>query len=141
MPSPFAMEEKQYCQIVRASACYDVVVTAGFLTPWSFAWIFGKFSLVNQLLGGAALEPFAALPALFVCMLGAVVMCWAALRLRDTQVRYGRFDAAMRLQAAVWMLWAYQETKAPLLWLFLVPECLFCLLECMPLAARRALPA
>lgn len=140
----FAIEEKRYCQIVRASAWYDVIVAACFLTPWSFAWAYGKFSLANQLLGGAALDPYAPLPVLFVCMLGAVVICWAALRLTDTHVRgvrYGRFDAAMRLQAAVWMLWAYQETKAPLLWLFLVPECLFCLLECLPLAAPRALPA
>ncbi|MBV8634441.1 MAG: hypothetical protein JO002_08135 [Burkholderiaceae bacterium] len=138
------MEEHRYRQIVRASAWYDVVIAAGFLTPWSFAWVYGKFSLANQLLGGAALDPFAPLPALFVCMLGAVVMCWAALRLTDTRanlVRYGRFDAAMRLQAALWMLWAYQETKAPLLFVFLLPECLFCALECLPLATPRPQPA
>jgi hypothetical protein len=135
------MEEKRYLQIVRASAWYDVAVTITFLTPWSFAWIWGRFSLVNQLLGGAPLEPLAALPVLFVCMLGAVVMCWAVLRLTGAEVRHGRFDAVMRLQAAVWMVWAYGETRAPLLFLFLVPECLLCLLECLPLAQRRALPA
>jgi len=42
-------------KIVWASALYDLIVTAPFATPWSFALAHGQLSATNQLLGGAAL--------------------------------------------------------------------------------------
>lgn len=37
--------------VVRAGACYDLVVTAGFATPWSYALLHGGLSSAGDALG------------------------------------------------------------------------------------------
>ncbi len=111
-----------YRRIVFGSALYDLLVTAPFATPWTFALAHRQLSDTNQLLGGAALPAFMPFHVLFACLLGSVVLVWSALRLRDPQQRFGRYDGAARMLFSCWMLWALQTTGAPLLWLFVVPE-------------------
>ena len=66
-----------------------------------------------------AFEPF---HVLMCCLLGSIVLVWSALRVRDPQQRFGRYDAAARLLFSTWMGWALLATGAPVLWLFLLPE-------------------
>lgn len=122
-----------YRKIVRASALYDLLLTAPFATPWSFALAHAQLDRVNQGLGGAALPAFTPFHVLFACLLGSVVLVWAALRLRDPQPLYGRFDGVARLLFTTWMLWALHATGAPLLWLFVVPELAWGVAQWLPI--------
>ncbi len=119
MPS---LSTATFRHVVRASAVYDILLTGPFATPWSFAWLHGALSAMNQQLGGAPLPAFAAFHVLIACLLGSVVLVWSALRLSDPQQRFGRFDGAARMLFFTWMTWALLNTGAPLLWLFMVPE-------------------
>lgn len=122
-----------YRKIVRASALYDLLLTAPFATPWSFALVHAQLDRVNQALGGAALPAFTPFHMLFACLLGSVVLVWAVLRLRDPQPLYGRFDGVARLLFTTWMLWALHATGAPLLWLFVMPELAWGVAQWLPI--------
>lgn len=54
------MEVSRYKQLVRASAIYDLAVTAGFATPWTF-------HVVHQLLG--TISPLPAFEPIHVLLL------------------------------------------------------------------------
>src|SRR5471032_815058 len=121
-------------KIVLGSAIYDLIVTAPFATPWSFAFARTQLDGINQLLGGAALPAFEPFHVLFGCLLGSVVLVWSLLRISDPQQRFGRFDGMARLLFSTWMIWTLDVTGAPLLWLFIVPEMAFCLAQWLPVA-------
>jgi hypothetical protein len=120
-------------RIVRASAIYDLVVIAPFLTPWTFAFTHGQMQAQNVMLGGAPLPPFAPLHVLFVCALASLVAIWAVLRIADPQVRFGRYDGTGRVLFAVWMAWALAMSDTPILWVFIVPETLWAIVQWLPL--------
>jgi hypothetical protein len=127
-----------YLRTVRASALYDLLLTAPFATPWSFMWIHGQLSALNRLLGGAALPVFGPFHILFACLMGSVVLVWSALRLATPRVHLGRYDGATRLLFSSWMAWALAVTGTPLLWLFVVPEVIWGLVQWLPLARDQA---
>jgi len=116
------MKTTTFRKIVLGSALYDLIVTAPFATPWSFAFAHSQLGAVNRALGGAELPAFTPFHVLFACLLGSVVLVWSVLRLSDPQRRYGRFDGVARLLFGTWMIWTLNATGAPLLWLFIVPE-------------------
>ncbi|MCD2515377.1 hypothetical protein LQ564_03515 [Massilia sp. G4R7] len=109
-------------RLVRASALYDLLLTAGFATPWTFALVHGQLSSINVALGGAALPAFTSFHLLFACLMGSVVLVWSTLRILEPSTRLGRFDGAARFLFTLWMAWCLHATGAPLLWLFIVPE-------------------
>ncbi|MBV6324718.1 hypothetical protein [Duganella violaceipulchra] len=119
-------------KIVLGSAIYDLIVTAPFATPWSFAYARTQLDDINRLLGGAALPAFEPFHVLFACLLGSVVLVWSLLRISDPQQRFGRFDGLARLLFSTWMTWTLAVTGAPLLWLFIVPEMAFCVAQWLP---------
>lgn len=127
-----AVSPSLFRKIVLGSAIYDLIVTAPFATPWSFALARGQLSEINQMLGGAALPAFEPFHILFACLLGSVVLVWSALRVSDPQQRFGRFDGVARLLFSTWMVWALLATGAPLLWLFIVPEMAFGVAQWLP---------
>ncbi|MHA4866744.1 hypothetical protein ACXZ1M_03500 [Duganella sp. PWIR1] len=130
MPTPATFRK-----IVLGSAIYDLLVTAPFATPWSFAFAHTQLDSINQALGGAALPAFTPFHVLFACLLGSVVLVWAALRISDPQQRYGRFDGVARLLFSTWMAWALAATGAPLLWLFVLPELAWGAAQWLPVRA------
>ena len=99
-------------KIVWASALYDLIVTAPFATPWTFALAHGQVSSLNVALGGAVLPAFTPFHVLFACLLGSVVLVWSVLRLRDPQRRFGRYDGAARMLFSLWMAWTLAQTGA-----------------------------
>ena len=129
-----------YRNIVLGSAIYDLLVTAPFATPWSFAFAHAQLDALNQSLGGAALPAFTPFHVLFACLLGSVVLVWATLRIRDPQPHYGRYDGVARLLFSTWMAWALAATGAPLLWLFIVPELAWGIIQWWPAAAPSNVP-
>jgi hypothetical protein len=122
-----------YRRLVRASAWYDLVVTAGFATPWSFAAIHSGLNALVRLFGlPGALPPFAPEHLLMANLLGSVVTVWAVLRLRDTQLRYGRYDAAARFLFAGWQLYAVVLGGSPIILVFTVIELGFGIAQSLP---------
>ncbi|WP_296942516.1 hypothetical protein [uncultured Massilia sp.] len=142
------MTESAFLKLVRASAAYDLLLTAPFATPWTFALAHAHLSAANTRLGGAALPAFGPFHLLFACLMGSVVLVWSVLRLRAPSIALGRHDAVARLLFAAWMAWTLAQTGAPLLWLFLVPELAWGVAQSLPAgvtaapgaAARRAHP-
>lgn len=134
------MRTTTYRKIVLGSAIYDLLVTAPFATPWSFALIHAQLDQVNQALGGAPLPAFTPFHMLFACLLGSVVLVWAALRVRDPQPLYGRFDGVARLLFTGWMAWTLHATGAPLLWIFIVPELAWGIAQWLPVARPAGEP-
>jgi hypothetical protein len=111
-------------KLVRASAAYDLLLTAPFATPWTFAIAHGHLSALNQMLGGAPLPAFGAIHVLLACMMGSVVLMWSWLRLRDPQPQFATYDGAARFMFSTWFGWtlAASAGSLPLVWLFIVPE-------------------
>jgi len=109
-------------RIVKASAIYDLVVTAAFATPWTFALAHGNISSLNAMLGGSALPAFAPFHLLFACLMGSIVLVWSVLRILEPTQRLGRFDGVARFLFSTWMAWCLAVTGAPVLWLFVLPE-------------------
>ena len=125
-------------RIVRASAVYDVVVTAPFATPWTFAWDWRQLSDLNVRLGGAAIPAFTTFPTLLAALLGSLVLVWSALRIATPERRLGRHDGAARFLFSGWMAWALHATGAPLLWVFLVPEFAWGVVQWWPVGRTEA---
>lgn len=122
-----------YLRIVRASAWYDLVATIGFATPWTFAAIHGGLSTLAGLLGlPGGLPPFAPEHMLMANLLGSIVTIWAILRLRHTQQRYGRYDAAGRFLFATWQLYAVAAGASPIVLAFTVVEIGFGIAQSLP---------
>jgi hypothetical protein len=126
-------------RIVRASATYDVLATAPFATPWTFSWNWRQLSDLNVRLGGTALPPFDVYPTLVASLMGSLVLVWSALRLSTPVARLGRFDGAARFLFSTWMAWALTLTHQPLLWLFLVPEFAWGVVQWWPVRAPAPL--
>jgi hypothetical protein len=112
------MKTSNIRKLVRASATYDLLVTAPFATPWTFAIAHGHLSALNEALGGSPLPAFA-------CLLGSIVLVWSWLRLRDPQPQFATYDGTARLMFSTWFAWALAGGGIPLVWLFIVPEFAF----------------
>ena len=119
MPS---FSSPRFLRVVWFSALYDLIVTAPFATPWTFELNRAQLSAINVALGGQPLAAFDPVQTLFALLMGSVVMVWSVLRLRAPTVQLGRHDAAARLLFSVWMGWAWLQSGAPVLLLFIVPE-------------------
>lgn len=126
-----------FLRLVRASAIYDVLMTAAFATPWTLLLLRQHLSDLNVSLGGAPLPLFAPFHLLIGSLLGSVVLVWSALRIADPQPRFGRYDAVARYLFSLWMLWALAVTGEPVLWLFVVPELAWGIAQSLPLARAR----
>lgn len=124
-----------YLRLVRASAWYDLFVTAGFATPWTFSAIHGGLNALSGLLGIAARFPeFTPTHMLMANLLGSIVTVWALLRLRTPRVEYGRYDAAGRLLFAIWQLHALAQGAHPVIWGFFVVEIIFGIAQAVPVS-------
>ena len=130
------MKTTTFRKIVLGSALYDLIVTAPFATPWSFAFAHAQLGAVNEALGGAPLPAFTPFHILFACLLGSVVLVWSVLRLSDPQQRFGRYDGVARFLFTTWMVWTFTATGSPLLWLFIIPEFAFGVAQWLPVSAQ-----
>ncbi len=125
-------------RVVWFSALYDFIVTAPFATPWTFEFNRAQLSALNQALGGQPLPAFDALQTLFALLMGSIVLVWSVLRLRGPTLQFGRYDAAGRALFSLWMGWAWMQTGAPMLLLFLVPEIAWAIAQAWPVVAATA---
>ncbi|WP_312373968.1 hypothetical protein [Pseudomonas oryzihabitans] len=131
-----------YLRLVRASALYDLLVTAPFATPWSLAWLLRQLDELGQALGLAPLAVFPPEALLLGNLLGSVVCVWSVLRLAKPSLLLGRLDAVARGLFALWQAWALSQGASPLLAVFLLVEIGFGVAQAWPVspAARRSPP-
>jgi hypothetical protein len=131
-----------YLRIVRASAWYDLVVTIGFTTPWTFNAILESLNMLSGLLGITAAMPwFGPEQMMMANLLGSIVTVWAILRLRHTDQRYGRYDAAGRFLFAGWQLYAVALGANPIILGFTVLEIGFGVAQSLPIMPDHATEA
>ncbi|MGW2444020.1 hypothetical protein [Streptomyces sp. NPDC001494] len=121
-----------YLRVVRASAWYDLIVTAGFATPWTYAPVHEALSSGSRALGFGALPEPDAWQVLFANLMGSVVVVWAVLRIVRTLPEHGLFDGAARTAFATWQAYALAHGASRLLWLFLGVEVAFGVLQLLP---------
>ena len=121
-----------YRRLVRASAWYDLIVTAGFATPWTYV-------LVHRFLSSyGGFPPIDPIQTLFANLMGSVVVVWALLRLFRTLPVHGFYDGIARLLFAAWQLYALAHGATPLLWAFLGIELAFGATQLIPWATSAA---
>ncbi len=128
-----------YLRIVRASAWYDLLVTIGFATPWTFILIHHSLTDIVQTLGlPGAFPMFEPAHMMMANLLGSVVTVWALLRIRHTQAHLGRYDAAARFLFAAWQIYAVVHGANVIVLAFTVFELIFGVLQSLPV--RHASP-
>ena len=119
----------QYRNLVRGSAWYDLIVTAAFATPWSFALLHGWLTALDF---SGELPAFQPMHMLMANLLGSVVCVWAVLRIRDPQALYGRFDAVARFLFAAWQAYALVHGASSILLVFLLFELAWGVAQVLP---------
>ncbi|MBC3952074.1 MULTISPECIES: hypothetical protein [Pseudomonas] len=126
-------QPQHYRQLVRASGWYDLIVTAAFVTPWSFAVLHGVLSSLSQAWSvPGALPTFEPMHMLMANLLGSIVCVWSVLRIRDPQAVFGRYDAVGRLLFATWQAYALMQGATWLLAGFLIMELIWAVLQLWP---------
>ncbi|MYX41394.1 hypothetical protein GTW59_09940 [Streptomyces sp. SID89] len=111
-----------YLRTVRASAWYDLAVTAGFVTPWTYALVHDALSALGEALGWGALPALDPWQILYANLMGSVVVVWAALRIVRPLPVHGLLDGIARTLFSAWMAYALLNGVSRTLWLFLVLE-------------------
>lgn len=122
---------KDYLTLIRASAWYDLVVTAPFAFPLLSVHALALLRQVHVALGlHGSIPQFEAAHLLFMNLMGSLVVVWSVLRLRRTRVEYGAYDACARfLFAFCEGYYLFNSGLSALLAPFFVMECLFGVLQ------------
>jgi len=132
-----APQRSPYLKVVRASAVYDLVVTAGFATPWTLALVHAALDGLSGALGLGAFPALDPMQVLYANLMGSVVLVWSLLRLLRTQRVHGLFDGAARVLFSLWMAYALAHGGPDLLWGFLAVEVAWGVVQLAPWARRR----
>nr|BEK70931.1 hypothetical protein KPHV_81580 [Kitasatospora purpeofusca] len=111
-----------YLRVVRASAWYDLAVTAGFATPWTYTLVHGALSSLGDSLGWGLLPALDPWQTLYANLMGSVVIVWAALRILRPLPLHGLLDGVARVLFSSWMAYALAHGAPRILWPFLVVE-------------------
>jgi len=124
---------EQYRRLVRASAWYDLIVTAGFVTPWSFLALHAALLVLAAALNlPGSFPPFTPAHLLMANLLGSIVCVWAILRIRDPQRTFGRYDAAGRMLFATWQAYALSQGASMIIGVFLFFELAWGIAQLLP---------
>ncbi|MCZ4121032.1 hypothetical protein [Streptomyces sp. H39-S7] len=121
-----------YLRVVRASAWYDLVVTAGFATPWTYALMHDALSSLGDALGTGRLPELDPIQTLYANLMGSVVVVWAVLRILRPLPVHGLLDGVARTLFAAWQAYALAHGAPRFLWLFLVMEVAFGMVQLAP---------
>lgn len=133
------LSESGFKKIVRASAWYDLVVTAPLATPWTLAWFLSQLAQLHERLGLPGTVPaYDTSVGLFANLLGSVVVVWSLVRIRSPQAWLGRFDALSRYLFAAWMLYALAHGATAALVLYVVVELAWGIGQSLPVRSRTA---
>ncbi|MGK4579142.1 hypothetical protein [Kitasatospora sp. HPMI-4] len=127
-----APSHRAYLRVVRASAWYDLIATAGFATPWTYALMHDTLSSLGNAFGLGVLPPLDPVQGLYANLMGSVVVVWALLRIVRPLPMHGLFDGAARTLFAAWEAFAMAHGAPRLLWPFLAVEVAFGVAQILP---------
>jgi hypothetical protein len=130
------LSPSRFRRIFRASAQYDLALSAIFAVAPGVALVWWGMGLLSPLLGLAPPAPLDANAIMFANFFGTVVTIWAVVRLRFDLPVLARYDAAGRLFFALAMITALTNGASPILWAFLIVETLFAMAQLLPVTGR-----
>ncbi|MDG4861766.1 hypothetical protein P8605_26865 [Streptomyces sp. T-3] len=133
-----APERPSYLRVVRASGWYDLLVTAAFMTPWTFGLVHDALSSVGSAWGLGVMPEPDPMQTLYANLMGSVVVVWSALRVLRPLPVHGLYDGAARTLFSVWMAYALAHGAPQWLWAFLVVEVTWGIVQLLPWTAARA---
>jgi hypothetical protein len=111
-----------YLRLVRSSAVYDLIVTAGFATPWTFTLLHAALDAASGALGLRGFPALDLMQVFYANLMGSVVVVWSLLRVVRPQVIHGLFDGIARVLFSSAMVYALAHGGPELLWGFLAVE-------------------
>ncbi len=122
-----------------AGGLYDIVVTGGFATPFTAAFILGLLASIHEAIGlpGEPMPAFDTSHLLFVTLFGVVVTMWGVVRVLRPIALFITIDTVGRAVFATWFIWALLAGHSPVVVAFLALELL--LLVVQGLGVREAL--
>lgn len=126
------MIHRSYLRVVRISAWYDLLITAGFATPWTFALLHDTMSSIGDALGLGVMPALNPMMTLYANLMGSVIVVWAVLRIVKLQPVLGLYDGAARALFSLWLAYALMQGAPRLLWAFLVIEVAFGVAQLAP---------
>ncbi|MFF3934790.1 hypothetical protein [Streptomyces phaeofaciens] len=132
MIRPFTPSHPVYLITVRTSAWYDLVVTAGFATPWTYRLVHDALSKLGDTLELGTLPALDPIEILYANLMGSVVVVWALLRIVRPLPAHGLFDGVARTLFATWQAYALAHGAPRWLWLFFVVEVAFGVVQLVP---------
>lgn len=131
------LSESAFKKIVRASAWYDLAVTAPLATPWSLRLFLSQFQSVHDALGLTGTVPrYETGLGLFANLLGSIVVVWSLVRIRSPQPWLGRFDAVSRFLFAAWMVHALADGATTALVAYVAVELAWGVAQALPFRAK-----
>ncbi|MCV9385333.1 hypothetical protein [Reichenbachiella ulvae] len=117
----------KYIQLVKASAWYDLIVTAPFALPFTAKLTVELMAQIDQSMNlGGYVPTFEPFHFIFTNLLGSLVIIWSVIRIRHSHAVMGLYDAICRMFFAslmMYYLFLYQAT--PVIYFFLIPELLW----------------
>ena len=119
-------QNSSYLRTVRVSAWYDLIVTAGFATPWTYTLVHRALSSLGDF------PPADTIQTLYANLMGSVVIVWALLRLFRTLPLHGLYDGIARVLFASWQAYALAHGAPRILAVFLVMEVSFGVVQLLP---------
>ncbi|WP_328306746.1 hypothetical protein OG432_01115 [Streptomyces sp. NBC_00442] len=126
-----------HLRVVRASAWYDLAVTAGFVTPWTYALVHDALSSLADTLGWGVLPALDPWQTLYANLMGSVVVVWAALRIVRPLPVHGLFDGIARILFSAWMAYALAHGASRILWPFFTVEVAWGIVQLVPWRRNR----
>ncbi|MFF3334937.1 hypothetical protein ACFYWX_36270 [Streptomyces sp. NPDC002888] len=132
-----APSQSAYLRVVRASAWYDLVVTAGFATPWTYALVHDALSSWGGALGLGTLPELDPWQTLYANLMGSVVVVWAVLRVVRPVAAHGLFDGVARVLFATWQAYALAHGASRIVWLFFGVEVALGVVQLVPWVRGR----
>ncbi len=125
----------------RVGAIYDLVVTAGFATPWTASLILGVLAHIHSTLGlpGAPMPEFESFHLFYVALFGIVVTMWSVVRIIWPVPLLIAADTFGRAAFSLMFIWALAGGHSAVVVPFLVLEVTFLVFQ--GLGVRKALRA
>lgn len=125
----------------RVGAIYDIIVTAGFATPWTASLILGLLAHIHNAFGlpGAAMPEFESFHLFYVALFGIVVTMWSVVRIVWPVPLLIAADTFGRAAFALMFVWALVGGHSAVVVPFLVLEVTFLVFQ--GLGVRKALRA
>ncbi|MET9453402.1 hypothetical protein [Streptomyces cinerochromogenes] len=126
-----------YLRVVRTSGWYDLIVTAGFATPWTYALVHRLLSVGGDAAGLGTMPALTPMQTLYANLMGSVVVVWSALRVVRPLPLHGLLDGIARVLFSLWQAYALAHGGPRVLWPFLVVEVSFGVAQLAPWLRAR----